>query len=189
MAQNIIPEYNRNRILEWLNEDGIPIRERQLNEQQIRNVVFLLESMQPPFPTISIYSTILHPDRIIIHGGVNLAPNHAQIFNNDWEPDRRNIFLLDLQNRLTMLDVRFQLVHRDNQFIGVTINLSIMNDELTKGRLSYSYVRIQEIINIIRNIMSVNLGTGIQQQPPNDHTPVLFGNLTSLHQIILFVMF
>jgi len=171
LAQNIIPEDGRSRIQEWLNEDGIPIQERQLKEQQIGHVVFLLESIQPPMPAISIYSTIRHPDRIIIHGGVNLSPEHIRMFNNDWDQNRRNILLLDLQNRLTVLDVRHELVHQDNQFSGISINLLIMNDELTKGKLLYSFFRIQEITNTMRNIMSMNLGTGIQQQRINDNTP------------------
>ena len=171
MAQSETPNDFRDQIRDWLNEDGIPIQDRQLNEQQVGELQFLLESRQPPTPSIMIYSTIRHPDRIIIQGGVNLSPEHLPVFNNTWQEDRRNGFLLDLQNRLTVFNVRHQLINQNNQFTGVRINFSIMNAELTKSKLLDSFVRIQEIVNTIRNIMSINLGTGLQPPPANDDTP------------------
>ena len=42
MAQNAPPNDLRERVIGWLNEDGIEFQEDQLNEQQRRELIFML---------------------------------------------------------------------------------------------------------------------------------------------------
>ncbi len=170
MAQNANPNQNRDRILGWLNEDRIQNQLVQLNERQVGQFAFLIQTNRPPVPNFAIYSTIKHPDRIFIQAEFRLTPQHLELVNTTWEEARRDGFLLELQHRAVLYNVIHRFLFTENKFSGVRINLNINEQELTKDRFLNDYIRIQEVLGALLNFANMNLGIGMQQPPP-DETP------------------
>ena len=168
MAQNGNPNQNRDRIIGWLNEDGIQNQLVQLNEQQVGQFGFLIQTNHPPVPSIAIYSSIRHPDRIFIQSEIGLTPPHVELVNTTWEEGRRNEFFLELQHRAILYNVRHRLLFTENQFSGFRINLHIVEHALTKDRFLNNYLRIEEVLNALLNFANMNLGIGMQQPPPDE---------------------
>ena len=69
-----------------------------------------------------------------------------------------NTFIINLQDKLTSYDVRYEFVTEGKQVNVIKIHQFIHYDVLDKDRFLQTYVRVQEVSNIIINLVSFGLG-------------------------------
>jgi len=172
MTQNAPPNDLRERVIGWLNEDGVEFQEDQLNERQQRELIFMLHGIRKNTPPVLVYTMNRYTDRIIIQAEFRLNDEQIRRINTEWQAQRRNIVFAQVRNLAIQMNTRPLIMTDANQQItGVRIHQFIIEDELTKNKFINSFVTIQDVLSAVMNFTVLNIGGNVQPQLDTDDTP------------------
>lgn len=158
MSLSRVSEQNKNKIIDWLKQDGIPCKEIDVtsNPEIDWNLSVGLDRL-------SVYSMPKTLDRVIIQADIRLAPEHQELVNNQWSKIQLNTLLFNITSSLVMYNVRHQILFNSKQeFTGVRMHLFLI-DNLNKETYLTSQMRIGEVFVTILNQLSMSLGIETQK--------------------------
>lgn len=147
----------KNKITSWLEDVGVKYEVSKLEEKELSDLLEFIILANIRDRKYSIYTMKKFPDRVIIQGEISLIEEHRKI-TRDMDNAKYNTFIINLQDKLTSYDVRYEFVTEGKQVNIIKIHQFIHYDVLDKDRFLQTYVRVQEVSNIIINLVSFGLG-------------------------------
>ena len=146
-------EVNKNKIITWLQEDKIPVKEEDASK-----VPELAWNLSIDTNQVSVYSATNLPDRVNIQKDIRLSPELQELVNKKWAKPKLNGLLVSVESALTNLNVRHKILFNDKkEFIGVRMHLMLI-DSLNKDTFLNSHLRLSEVFGTMMQGLSNLLG-------------------------------
>ncbi len=159
------PDEIKAQIVSWLNEANIQFDDVQLNENQAKDLEFMIVTKAALKNQIYILKRL--PGRVIIQSELGLAQEHREMVRTMDAP-KRNALFLNLSNTLTLYNVRYRFILDGVQLNGIRIHLFKHDDQLTKDWIVETSIRLQEITSNLLNLINIGLGRPPQQPSTTD---------------------
>ena len=151
-------EVNKNKIIDWLKEDGIDFKETDVSK-----LPELEWSLAAGVNPISIYTVKKLPDRVIIQADIGLGEKHKELINEKWEKPKLNNLLGSFVTSIISLNVRQRILFDDKKMVrGFRIH-DFLIDSLNKENLLKTYLRITEVVILTLQSLSSSIGVEMQK--------------------------
>lgn len=153
------PEQMKEQIISYLEEAKVKNTLIDIEEKGLTQLLFSIQAGEQP--AIAIYVMKNFPDRIIIQGDIFLSPEHQKL-TQKMNDGQFNQFVVNLQDKLTSYNVRHRFFIKEKTLEQIRLHLFFHEANLDRDTLLQNFVRIQEVVQAIINMVNITLGVSIQ---------------------------